>query len=186
MSEHRYKNALDVGYSSNDLGRFRVLDGLKFNSVLDVGSGPCLLHGWIVSNRVEASYDAFDIRAESLSFCRCPVHFDFPVGRKFDLVCLFGTTGYDAHPGTDRSKEMYANLLMLSASSASRYLVFTLMKDFEEEGILGGRNVRGILHYGILHYPRREATEVASSLGASYFTTPAYHELTEHLFICHM
>jgi hypothetical protein len=180
MSEPRYRHALDVGYSAGDTSRFKALEGLEFGSVLDVGSGPCLLHGWLRSTGRVAGYEAFDIRRDALALCDCFVHHAFPSGRRYDLVCLFGTTGYDDAFDPDRSKSEYIELLRLSAASASKYLVFTLMKDFEENRLLGCRNTRGILHY-----KNREAAEVAMSLGMSFFTTAVGHEPTEHLFICH-
>lgn len=180
MSEPRYLHALDVGYSSGDVRRFDVLEGLEFGSVLDVGSGPCLLHGWLLGKGHPVEYEAFDIRSDSLLLCDCKTHSVFPSGGRYDLVCLFGTTGYDILFDEGRSKAEYLQLLKLSAAAASRYLVFTLMKDFEESGLFGGRNMRGLLHY-----KSREAADLAMSLGMSFFTTAAGHEPTEHIFICH-
>jgi hypothetical protein len=112
-----YKTAKDVGYSSGDIKRFSVLNCLKFSSVLDVGSGPCLLQNILP----KVKYEAVDIREDSLKYCNCKTYTAIP-NNNYDLICLFGTLT-DKHT----SKENYFNLLCSCKERCNKYLVFSII-----------------------------------------------------------
>lgn len=112
-----YKNAIDVAYCPKDFKRFSVLDNLIFNTVLDVGSGPCLLQSKLQGK----IYEAVDIREESLKYCNCKTYTTIP-DSKYDLVCLFGTLT-DKHT----SKQNYFNLLCSCKDRCNKYLVFSII-----------------------------------------------------------
>lgn len=123
-----YKNGSDSGYSFDDFKRFDALNGLIYDSVLDVGSGPCMLLKWIKSRNIECRYEAFDVRKEALKECNCAIHDVIPKRKKYDLVCLFGVADYNNEDGSSKKEEFF-NLLNLSLKRAKKYLVFSLVKN---------------------------------------------------------
>jgi hypothetical protein len=112
-----YKNAKDVGYCKLDKSRFECLKYLDFYSVLDVGSGPCVLQSLLINK----SYEAFDIREESLQFCDCVKHKTIP-NKNYDLVCLFGTM-----TNINIKKTEYTKLLLDCSRIARKYIVYSLI-----------------------------------------------------------
>ena len=58
-----YKNAKDNGYDNWTEKRFSILNGYTFGSVLDVGSGPCLLKTWLENK------DKDEIKARHAEAC---------------------------------------------------------------------------------------------------------------------
>lgn len=127
-SNSSYKSGEDSGYNFDDYGRFNSLVGLQFASVLDIGSGPCMLHKWFTNNGYEVSYEAMDIRSEALECCNCKTHIEIPKRKKYDLVCLFGVSDYCNDDEDNKKKEFY-NLLKLSIKRSKDIIIFSLIKD---------------------------------------------------------
>jgi hypothetical protein len=155
-----YKNAKDVGYSPGDLGRFSVLNGLEFSSVLDVGSGPCILQGILK----DVTYEAVDIREESLALCNCKTYTSIPDRKKYDLVCFFGVFAYG-------DKEQYKQLLVKGSKRAKKYVVFSTIKPFPRSGKM-------------LTYDENEVLQMISLVNPSSYTIDTTTEPTETIVIC--
>ena len=109
--------------------RFEILRPLHFDSVLDVGSGPCLLHKWLLTNNIPASYEAVDIREESLNLCNCKTYVDIPKNKKYDLVCMFGTVTFNIGHDIKQNKLVLDQLVNDSIKACSKYIVMTVFKD---------------------------------------------------------
>jgi hypothetical protein len=106
--------------------RFEILRPLHFDSVLDVGSGPCLLHKWLLTNNILASYEAVDIREESLNLCNCKTYIDIPTNKKYDLVCMFGTVTFNINHDVEKNKLLLHELVADSTKVCSKYIVMTV------------------------------------------------------------
>jgi hypothetical protein len=124
-----YKSSLDVGYDPGDSARFEILKSISFSSVLDVGSGPCRLHPWLISNGIVADYEAMDIRSEALSHCKCKTYDSLPVDKRYDLVVLFGVADYGTPDIILEKKKNFHNLVMLASKLTSNMLIFSVVKD---------------------------------------------------------
>jgi len=127
-SSGNYTSGSDSGYSFDDFKRFNALSDLEFGSVLDVGSGPCMLMRWLAERRMGSSYEAMDIRKEALAECGCVTHESMPARKKYDLVCLFGVSDY-CNNNEDDKKSEFKELLLKSAKRSKDLLVFSLVKD---------------------------------------------------------
>ena len=109
--------------------RFSVLKTLSFHSVLDIGSGACLLQQWFQKNNINVDYEAVDIRSDALSLCNCPRYLNVPEHRKYDLVCLFGTVTYNIDNDDKKNKKILFDLLKKSTLISSKYILFTVFKE---------------------------------------------------------
>lgn len=123
-----YKNSKDSGYSPDDFGRFDILRGLEFGSVLDVGSGPCQLQKWLRGLGVDPEYEAVDLREDALEHCDCRTYVKVPSRKKYDLVCLFGTADYCRPADRASRKAEFEDLLLTSAKRARSLVVFSAVK----------------------------------------------------------
>ena len=122
-----YTSASDTGYAEGNCERFEGLRGLTFTSILDVGSGPCLLHYWLKTNDIVCDYEAYDVRLDALELCECKTHRELPKQR-YDLVCLFGV--YNIYTKTiEKEKAEFLDLLVKCRELCGKYLVFTRMKN---------------------------------------------------------
>jgi len=119
-----YKDGLDSGYNFDDFKRFECLRELRFQSVLDVGSGPCQLKKWLDGVGVECTHEAFDIRSDALENCDCVKHLQLPSG-SYDPVCLFGTCGLRSRE--DNQKDIFRNLIRECLAITSGHLVFSVI-----------------------------------------------------------
>lgn len=114
--------------------RFRILNEYKFDSVLDVGSGPCFLHEWLQENNIKAKYEAVDIRKDSLEYCNCQTYLEIPKNNMYDLVCLFGTVTYNIDQNEQKNRLLLKTLLKDSKDICRSILLFTVFKkSFEEK-----------------------------------------------------
>lgn len=156
----KYKNAKDVGYSKDNLERFSVLNRLEFSSVLDVGSGPCLLKNLVG----DITYEAVDIREESLALCNCKTYTSIPDGNKYDLVCFFGIF-------THGDKLQHRQLLEKGVRRANKYIVFSTIKPFP-------------MSANILTYDENEVLQMISLVNPNSYTIDTTTEPTETIAIC--
>lgn len=108
--------------------RFSILNQYKFDSVLDVGSGPCFLQEWLQENNIKAKYEAVDIRKDSLEYCKCQTYVQIPKNNVYDLVCLFGTVTYNIDQNEEKNKLLLKTLLKDSKDVCSSILLFTVFK----------------------------------------------------------
>ena len=152
--------------------RFGILTPLDFSSVLDVGSGPCNLLKWLEQNKPAVTYEAMDIRADSLALCPCKTHTKLPK-KKFDLVCLYGTITYNIDEDKAKNKQLLFNLLKNCKKLAKKWLVFTVMED---EGLIG----LGKLQF--VGYTRAELNKLLSSVGLVSTTVQVNHR--EYIVVC--
>lgn len=153
-----YKKPYDNGYGKSfAYQRFNFLKSLCFNSVLDVGSGPCFLHDWLKQNKPETNYEAVDIRPETLELCKCQTYSEIPKNKTYDLVCLFGTVSYNFDYDNETNKEILISLLRDSISVSNRYVLFTVLK---KEG--NKENIIKANRY--VYYSKEEISELLSFL----------------------
>jgi hypothetical protein len=144
-----YKSGSDSGYSFDDFKRFESLRGLDFKSVLDVGSGPCMLLTWLNENKSNFSYEATDIREEALSNCSCKTYLEIPAKKKYDIVCLFGVSDYCDNNEKEK-KEEFKNLLINSVKASKKLVVFSLIKDSVKSNRLVRYSIEEIKELSIL------------------------------------
>lgn len=125
-----YSSARFNGYGEQSaFSRFEVLKKISFNSVLDVGSGPCLLQKWLKQNNIVAQYEAMDIRANTLQYCDCPTYTTIPVDKSYDLICLFGTITYNIDHDEHKNKLVLKTLLKDCKNICNSILLFTVFKE---------------------------------------------------------
>jgi hypothetical protein len=156
--------------------RFSILKDLKFESILDVGSGPCFLQSWLIENKIKSHYEAVDIREDCFQFCNCPTHTTIPLNLKFNLVCLFGTVTYNIDNDESKNKELLKKLLSQSKQVARSFLLFTVFKEslrekhknknpknffvyFHEDEIKNMLNSIGIFNYQIIENDKLDELE---------------------------
>lgn len=172
-----YKNAQDNGYDNCTEKRFSILNEYAFNSVLDVGSGPCFLKTWLENKGVTASYEAVDIRVESLAKCDCPHYQSIPTNKNYDLVCLFGTVTYNIGGDTNHNKELLKSLLQQSNAICNSTLLFTVFKDSVGERYKSRR----IKDY-FIYFSKEEITSLLISIGITKFEIIENLELDRNEF----
>lgn len=124
-----YKNSTSSGYSPGDFLRFEVLAALDFDSILDVGSGPCELLTWLAKQNRSVEYEAVDIRADALEHCKCKTHEKLPARKKYDLVVLFGVADYCTPQTLLEKKKEFEAFLLQASKRARNKIVFSVVKD---------------------------------------------------------
>lgn len=165
-----YNDSLDNGYSGQPPIRFSMLETIGFTSVLDVGSGPCSLQKWLCDRGYTGHYEAVDIREDALTHCQCMTHTEIP-NNQYDLVCLFGTKGYNETGNKEENREEFKNLLMKSDEIVKKYLLFSVIKkEYDSDRIVG--------------YEVDEVLEICKSLSSSIICINSNIEPSEHMFIC--
>lgn len=133
-----YSTSTDNGYGKQLAEqRFKILKQLKpFTSVLDVGSGSCLLQKWLNNNiQHKVDYEAVDIREDALALCDCVKYTIIPVNKNYDISCLFGTITYNIDLDATKNKQILINLL-LQCKNISKQIIFTVLKETTEFKIL--------------------------------------------------
>ena len=159
-----YQNPMDNGYGESFARkRFTPILGIPFSSVLDVGSGPCFLHKWLIDNKIDADYEAVDIRPETLEKCKCPVYKTIPLDKQYDLVCLFGTVTYNVDYSTETNRQVLVSLLQDSLLVSKKYIVFTVIKK-------EGNHPAAFKANRFLYYSHEELIDIMNFLGVKNFT----------------
>ena len=172
-----YPTADSTGYNDWQYkNRFGILSPLEFASVLDVGSGPCNLAKWLDKNKPGVTYEAMDIREDALVLCPCKTHTKLPK-KKFDLVCLYGTVGYNIGEDKAKNKQLLFDLLKNCKKIAKKWLVFTVMK---EEGLMGLPKLQ------LVGYTRAQVEELVFSVGLTIDTVHTGVDLAEYIVVCKM
>lgn len=169
-SSSNYKSSFDSGYNFDDYKRFESLKSIKYKSVLDIGSGPCMLLRWLKNNQIKASYEAMDIREDALSECDCQTHNSIDMNKKYDLVCLFGVSDY-SKTNEDEKKEEFLNLLIEAVKKSKKYVVYSLMR---KDNIVNK----------LVKYSLDEARSVASKSGLEIIDIDLDSEPTEYIIKC--
>jgi SAM-dependent methyltransferase len=159
-----YPKPTDNGYGEAFARkRFAPLLDIQFSSVLDVGSGPCFLHKWLVDNKIDAEYEAVDIRPETLKNCKCLTYQTIPLYKQYDLVCLFGTVTYNVDYATAINKQILISLLQDALRVSKKYILFTVIK---KEG-----NYPAVFQANrFLYYSHEELVDILNFLGIKNFT----------------
>jgi hypothetical protein len=159
-----YPNPMDTGYGEAFARkRFNALLDIQFSSVLDVGSGPCFLQKWLGDNKIDAAYEAVDIRSETLKKCNCPTYQTIPLDKQYDLVCLFGTVTYNVDYATETNRQVLVSLLQDSLRVSKQYILFTVIK---KEG-----NHPAVFQANrFLYYSQEELVDILNFLGIKNFT----------------
>lgn len=177
-----YKTARYNGYGKSiAYKRFSFLKNLLFQSVLDVGSGPCLLLDWLRENKFSASYEAVDIRSDALDLCNCKTHISIPQEQMYDLVCLFGTVTFNVDHDELKNKKILGELLKESLKVCKKWLVFTVFKESIREKYKNS-NPKNFFVY----FSREEISEMLEGLGIYRFEILEKNELDtqEYFVIC--
>lgn len=165
-----YSSPDDAGYTPNDTIRYENLKWFSFNSVLDVGSGPCRLKQWLDQNGIFCEYEAVDIREDTLRLCQCKTYTTIPTHRKYDMVCLFGTVGLIGNNTIENQKSIMRSLLHQSAAVAEKYIVFSTIK-----------KCTGSAHHVL--YTREETEDLAKEI-CTHYTILENAEPTERYVRC--
>jgi hypothetical protein len=162
-----YKSASDTGYDVDDTRRFDLLQYLNFDSILDVGSGPCLLKTWLTNHNKSCVYEAVDIREESLALCSCPSYTSIP-DKQYDVVCLFGTCGYIS-PEIDNKKVLYS-LLTKSIKQSKKYLIFSVIINVTSQRVIS--------------FTADEIIKFLNDLGITKYKTFIHEKNSECIIFC--
>lgn len=165
-----YNDSLDDGYGGQPPIRFSMLETIGFTSVLDVGSGPCSLQKWLCDRGYTGHYEAVDIREDALTHCQCMTHTEIP-NNQYDLVCLFGTKGYNENKNKELTREEYKQLLSLSYLRTTKYLVFSVIKKEYDSDRIMGYSVDDV--FEIIRFPSLNVISINSEI-----------EPSEHIFVC--
>lgn len=178
-----YRDGLSNGYGRAAAEkRFSILDRFSFSSVLDVGSGPCFLQDWLRLNRIKTSYEAVDIRPETLAHCKCPKYSSIPVSGKYDLVCLFGTVTYNIDGDELKNKLILKQLLQSAKAVCGATLVFTVFKETLKEELKVFQQDR------FVYFSKVEIRNLLLSIGISNFEIVEENQLdkNEYFVVCEM
>lgn len=165
-----YRDSTDNGYGGQPPVRFSVLRGLSVESILDVGSGPCSLLKWLKCEGYTGEYEAVDIRKDALKLCSCVTYTSIPQ-KTYDLVCLFGTKGFNVGEDKEVNKQEFELLLKQSDSIAQKYLVFSVIKKENDSNRIVGYSVDEVL-------------KICKTLESNIISIFSDSELTEHIFVC--
>lgn len=177
MSHGRHNRVRDIGFfypSGSYTGynevksnqRFSVLHGipdLGSSTLLDIGSGPCNLLGWLRDNGHETHYEAVDIREDSLRLCPCApthTHTGVPTHPRtgaggWDIICLFGTVTFNIGSDQEANRSTLRELLLSSLSLRPKHIVFTAIR----RDCLDGINA-----IQLVGYEKEEIAELISML----------------------
>jgi len=163
--------------------RFSFLKGLSFDSVLDVGSGPCLLHNWLIENRFSVEYEAVDIRSDALTHCNCQTYDSIPQQRAYDLVCLFGTVTFNIGHNEGANKETLRDLLRQSIGVCRKWLLFTVFKENIRK-----KHENNIPRNFFVYFSREEISEMLEGLGIYRFGIVEDNSLDdqEYFVLCNL
>lgn len=156
-----YPNNTDNGYGKRLAEqRFNILKQLNlFTSILDVGSGPCLLQQWLTVNfSFPIQYEAVDIRQDTLALCDCMKYTTIPTDKKYDLVCLFGTVTYNIDYNTEMNKEILKKLLIQS-KFIGKQILFTVLKESTEFKLLKYKRNK------FIYFSKNQIKNIISELG---------------------
>lgn len=163
--------------------RFEILKSYKFSSVLDVGSGPCLLQNWLQTNNIKCSYEAVDIREDALSHCNCPTYTSIPINKSYDLVCLFGTVTYNVDHDEPKNKLLLKTLLLESKSVCNSILLFTVFKEAIRE-----QNKNSIPKDFFVYFSKEEIQNILEEIGIKTFEIIEndQYDHQEYFVICNL
>lgn len=167
-----YKSASDTGYSFDNYNRFKSLQHIKFQTILDYGSGCCRLHEWLNKEKIECEYFAHDIRKESLELCNCITYDVLPLTDKYDVVCLFATYDHVNSRPIDEWKKEYENTIRIAKAYSSKYLIFTGIKDTMT------------CHTDWGQFSKQELINIANKCSLSIIKIDEETEPTEYILIC--
>lgn len=178
-----YKDGSSNGYGKADAEkRFSILKDFSFKSVLDVGSGPCLLEAWLKDNHIAVHYEAVDIRPEALKLCKCPAYETVPQIGSYDLVCLFGTVTYNIDGDELKNKQILKKLLEQSLKVCKSLLIFTVFKESVKQELKVFQQDR------FVYFSEIELRNLLLSIGISNFAITENNKLDKHEYfvICHV
>jgi hypothetical protein len=170
-----YKTPTTTGYP-NTQKRFELINKLEeCSSVFDYGSGACGLHNWLLANNKNCKYEAYDIRENALNACNphpdCKIHYQVPIGNKYDLVCLLGVGGLNLEGNTKISKDRFCDIFKETSLLVNKYLLFNL--SFENK-----------YPNHIVYYDMKEIEKLIKSIKFEVL----YHEIDdtmkENIFMC--
>jgi hypothetical protein len=161
-----YPTAHYTGYDEPKSDRrFSVLHGvpeLGSSNLLDIGSGPCNLLGWLRRNKYETHYEAVDIREDSLRLCPCAhthTHTGAPAhthtGARWDIVCLFGTVTFNIGSDQGANRKSMGDLLSNARSLLPKHIVFTAIRN---------DRIHGLDAVQLIGYSKEEVSELAAAL----------------------
>ena len=161
--------------------RFSFLKNIAFQSVLDVGSGPCFLLDWLMKNNFFVSYEAVDIRSDALALCNCKTYNSIPEDQMYDLVCLFGTVTYNIDNDELKNKKILSELLKQSLKVCKKWIVFTVFKESTKE-----KYKNSLPKNFFVYFSREEISEMLEGLGIYKFEILEKDELDnqEYFVLC--
>lgn len=172
-----FSGPLDNGYGlDGNTIRFNILSGVTFSSLLDVGSGPCYLKTWLSENAINCSYEAVDIREDSLSLCDCTNYTEIPLNNQYDIVCLFETVSFNIDFDEVKNKNILNDLLSKSKQVAQKYVVFSVFNESKKQSI-GYTNKDEIVWF-----TKQELETMLTSIGYTNYSIFERNDLQEYLY----
>lgn len=166
-----YSRPENDGYMGS-VRRFFLLKNIAdFHTVLDFGSGPCSLLRWLESERISCSYEAYDLREDSLHFfCPCKKHNQMPEGM-YDLVCLLGVLSLVSGGDPRASKNGFRSILSQAASLSSRYVLVNFSYQDKYPNY-------------IVPHTHDEASNMISDVGLDVLHHDDDPQMAENIFLC--
>lgn len=172
-----FSDPTDNGYDSNgNTVRFNILSGITFSSLLDVGSGPCYLKTWLAENEINCSYEAVDVREDSLLLCNCTHYTEIPLNKQYDVVCLFETVGFNIDFDVTKNKNILNDLLTKSKQVAQKYVVFSVFNESKKQEISFTNKDE------IVWFTEQELETILTSIGYTNYSIFERNDLHEYLY----
>lgn len=166
-----YSRPENDGYMGSTRRFFLLKNIVDFRTVLDFGSGPCSLLRWFQSEGISCSYEAYDLREDSLEFfCPCKQHHQAPEG-VYDLVCLLGVLSLVRGGDPEGSRNEFRSTLAQAASLSRRYLLVNF--SYQDK----------YPRYIVPHMPD-EARCMISDVGFEVLHHDEDRQMAENIFLC--
>jgi len=166
-----YKSSRDTGYCPADYHRFNSLKHITFQTILDYGSGCCMLFEWLKRSGLKFEYVAYDRREDALSLCECPTYTNIP-NMLFDVVCLFGTYDHVKSTPIEEWKNTYLETIRQAKEYSRKHLIFTGIKD----------TIPWYTDWG--RFSKQELISFCEQLNLKILMIDEETEPTEYIFIC--
>lgn len=170
-----YTTPTTTGYPNTEK-RFELIDKLEgCSNVFDYGSGACCLFNWLCKHDINCKYEAYDIRENALNACvphpDCKIHYQVPIGNKYDLVCLLGVGGLNLEGNTKISKDRFSDIFKEASLLVGKYFLFNL--SFEDK-----------YPKHIVHYDMKEIEKLIKSIKFEVLYHDIDDTMKENIFMC--
>jgi len=169
---HIYRDAKNDGYL-NSVKRFELIEKIQFETVFDFGSGPCSLQKWLNAKNINCTYEAYDLRRDSLEqYCNCKKHFTIP-NNKYDLVCLLGVSGLNTERNIEKTKQLFLKTINQAVELTKKYLLVNFSYQDKYPTY-------------IVRYELEEIVNLLDSVNLKIKHSDKDEEIKEHIYMCEL